>query len=38
MQAWQQAGLTVADYERVSPLEKLETRILLMYVTLAEYN
>jgi len=33
MQAWQQAGLTIADYERVSPLEKLETRILLMYVT-----
>src|SRR5450830_76949 len=33
MHAWQQDHLTIADYERLSPLEKLETRILLMAVT-----
>ena len=33
MHAWQQDHLSIADYERVSPLEKLETRILIMAAT-----
>ena len=33
MEVWQHDHLTIADVERVSPLEKLETRILLMTVT-----
>jgi release factor glutamine methyltransferase len=33
MQAWQQEGLSLADYERLVPLDKLELRMLLMHAT-----
>ncbi|MBR7779940.1 peptide chain release factor N(5)-glutamine methyltransferase [Undibacterium rugosum] len=33
MQAWQQDGLSLADYERLVPLDKLELRMLLMHAT-----